>query len=250
MHIRDVLRTVLWVTPITLQSLIAVIMVRRRLVRIFPCFFVYSVYVLARDVVLWVVRRHPDLYAAYFWIYWCGEPISILLQLGVIYEVLYYLTGPYEFVRRLAGTIFKIVMSIAILVACFVFGWVAIAPGAPIFDVILLLERSARVAQVVVLITVIAFISRLGLTWHHYATGILLGSGLAGLQLVPAELRGNHLISNETFVWLKPAIYNVAVIGWAAYFFAARSRRIDLASLPETDLNRWELALKEYLRKR
>jgi hypothetical protein len=248
MHIRNVLRVVLWVTPNTLLSLIAVIMLRRRLVRVFPCFFTYCVYVLARDVVLGLVA---NLYAAYFWIYWGGEAISILLQLGVIYEVLWYLTGPYPFVRRLAGRVFKIVMTIGILVACFVFGWVATAPGTPIIEVIFLLERSARVAQVLVLITVIAFISRLGLTWHHYATGILLGSGIAGLQLVPAELRGNlHLISNETFVLLKPAIYNVAAIAWAAYFFAARSRRIDLASLPETDLNRWDLALKEYLRKR
>lgn len=249
MNVRNILKIVLWVTPMALLGLIAIVMIRRRLVRVFPCFFTYSAYVLIRDVVLWFARRYES---PYFWIYWGGEGISILLQLGVIYEVLWYLTGPYEHVRKLAAKVFKAVISIAAILACFVFGWLAVAPGAPIVEVIFVLERSARVAQVVVLITIIAFISRLGLTWHHYATGILLGSGIAGLQLVPAELRGNnlHLISNETFAWLKPAIYNVAVVGWAGYFFAGRSRRVDLASLPETDLGRWEQALKEYLQER
>ena len=247
MNVRELLKICLWVNPMTLLSMIVVIMVRRRLVRIFPCFFTYCVYVVARDGVLFFVQRHLNLYS---WIYWGGEPISILLQLAVIYEVLWYLTNPYEQVRGLATKVFRVVILVATLMACFVFGWVTITPGTPLIELIVLLERSARVAQVVVMITIITFISRLGLTWHHYATGILLGSGIAGLQLVPAELRGNGIISNETFAWLKPAIYNVAVIGWAAYFLPGRNRLVDLASLPETDLGRWERALKEYLRER
>jgi hypothetical protein len=250
MNAREALTMFLWVISMSLLTLISVIMVRRWLVRVFPFFFTYCVCVVSRDVVLFFVRPHPDLYRYYFWIYWGGEPIIILLQLGVLYEVLRYLTRPYEHVRGLADKVFRVVILIAALMAIFVFRWVTITPGAPFTEVIFLLERSARVAQVLVMITTITFISRLGLTWHHYATGILLGSGIAGLQLVAAELRGNVLISNETFVWLKPAIYNVAVIAWAAYFFPGRNRRIDLASLPETDLGRWERALKEYLRER
>ena len=231
-----------------LLSLIAVTMVRRRLVRVFPIFFTYTVYVLTRDVVLWFVpTRYPNLYS---WIYWVGEAVSILLQLGVIYEVLWYLTGPYEVIRMLASKVFKVVIVIGALAACLLFVRVGNGPGTSLLDMIYLLERCARVAQVLVLISIFVFLSRLGLTWHHYATGILLGSGIAGLQLVAAELVGNHLISNETFGWLKPAMYNVAVIGWAAYFVAGHSRRTDLTSLPETDLGRWERSLREYLRAR
>lgn len=248
MNIHHVMRTVLWVTPMGLLSLIAVTMVRRRLVRVFPIFFTYTVYVLTRDVVLWFVpTRYPNLYS---WIYWVGEAVSILLQLGVIYEVLWYLTGPYEVIRMLASKVFKVVIVIGALAACLLFVRVGNGPGTSLLDMIYLLERCARVAQVLVLISIFVFLSRLGLTWHHYATGILLGSGIAGLQLVAAELVGNHLISNETFGWLKPAIYNVAVIGWAAYFVAGHSRRTDLTSLPETDLGRWERSLREYLRAR
>lgn len=250
MNVREALTNFLWIVPMILLSLIAVIMVRKQLVRVFPIFFTYCVCVVSRDIVLRFVWPYPSLYRYYFWIYYGGEAINILLQLGVLYEVVLYLTGPYEVARALAAKVFTVVISIAALVACFVFGWRAIGPGASIIDVIFLLELSARVAQVLMMITMITFISRLGLTWHHYATGILLGSGIAGLQLVPAELRHLHLISNETFVWLKPAIYNVAAIGWAAYFVAGDSRRIDLTSLPKTDLSRWERALKEYLRER
>jgi hypothetical protein len=251
MNTRDVLRIVLWVTPIVLQALIAAIIVRLGLTRVFLCFFVYCIYLPARDIFLWFIQRSPHLYFLYFWTYWVGEGFGILLQLGVVYEVFWYLTGPHEFLRTLAARAFKTIILVAILVACLIFAWVANGSGAPIIEVIVLLERSARVIQVIMLVTVIAFISRLGLTWHHYATGILLGSGIIGLQLVPVELRGDlHLISNETFAWLKPAIYNVAVVAWAVYFFSVRSRRIALDTLPKTDLSRWDHALKEYLRKK
>src|SRR5260370_18897467 len=96
-----------------------------------------------------------------------------------------------------------------------------------------------------ILVVVIKLVSRLGLNWQHYATGILLGSGIAGLQLVPAELRSSlHLISNTVFSWLKPAIYDCAVVAWAFYFIPARRPSPSFAKVPQAYLSEWDEGLK------
>jgi hypothetical protein len=247
MNFPYLLRMTLWLAPVLLQIMIALAMVGRKLVAMFPIFFCFSIYVPLRDVALLLLQTSPH---GYFSIYWIGDGISILLSLVAVYEVFWHLVYPYPFLRSLAHNIFKIAGLVASGIAFAMLLMAQFGKGKPLVELILLLERSARVVQVALLISVICFISRLGLTWKHYATGILAGFGIAGMQLIPVELRaGFRLLTNKTFIWMEPAVYNCAVIVWAFYFLPSGKRTLVSERLPETDLARWNEALKDYINK-
>lgn len=250
MHLGDsgyLFKMGLWVGPIILQLLTAAMMVRRGLARQFKYFFAYCLCAPARDATLLFIQDRPNLYFFYFWIYWAGDGLLILLQVVVLCEVLRYLLPRHLGFRAVATRGFIAVVALSAALA-FIFLATAVRGNGNPMEAILLLERSARAAQVMTLVIAMMFISHLGLTWRHYATGILLGSGIAGLQLVPAELRGSlHLISNNTFAWLKPAIYDCAVIAWAFYFVIPQNPVIGLSEIPQDDLNEWDKALRGYL---
>lgn len=247
MNLGYMVRMGLWITPVILQLLIAMIMIRRGLVRPFRYFFAYCLCAPARDVTLLFLQNRPNLYFFYFWIYWVGDGLLILLQVVVLCEVLRDLLPRHIGFRAAATRGFTALVVLSAALA-FMLLATAVRSGGKLMEAILLLERCARAGQVMMLVIAMMFISRWGLTWRHYATGILLGSGIAGLQLVPAELRGSlHLISNNTFAWLKPAVYDCAVIAWAIYFIIPQNAVIGLKEVPQADLSEWDEALRGYL---
>jgi hypothetical protein len=93
--------------------------------------------------------------------------------------------------------------------------------------------------------------SRLGLTWQHYAVGIATGFGVySASDLALLELRAHlHLITDGTLVLLNSTAYNVAVTIWALYFVPSRPRKVIVGGLPDTEIARWNEVLSEYLKK-
>jgi hypothetical protein len=249
MKIPRLIAMVLWITPIVIQSIIVIIMLRRRLAAVFPVFFAYTVLIPARETLLLFIRHRPAMSSR---IYWWGEAAAVLLGLGIIYEVARHLVQPYPSIRRLALRFFWIVAIVALTSGLIMF-LSADVPNQPdpIFEAIILLERSGRFLQACLLIVLILLMSRLGLTWHYYAIGIALGFGAySAADLALLEVRAKlHLIANDTFTLLEPAAYNVAVLIWALYFVPSRQRKVMVGSLPNTEIARWNEVLSEYLKK-
>jgi hypothetical protein len=244
-----VIAMALWITPIVVQSIIAIVMLHRKLVEIFPIFFTYSVLIPTRDILLLVVRKYPNPYSG---TYWLGEAILVALSLGVICEVIWHLIRPYSFLRRYAFRFFWLIAAAALVVAPMMF--LSASRSAqldPLFETIILLERSVRFLQACWLIVLILLMSRLGLTWQYYAVGITTGFGVySASDLALLELRAHlHWITNETMVLLNSTTYNAAVMLWAMYFVRPRRTGIVVASLPNTDISRWNKELSEYLNK-
>jgi len=235
--------SVLWLVPLALQCVIAVVMYLRGLARRYPFFFSYNLLLPARDVVLLFLPYDGRRYSR---VYWWGEAGAVLLSLGVIVETVWHLIEPYPFLR----TVFRMLWIVGILAAAAAVAmlfWNNGAHGADLaLERIILLQRSARFLQVCVLIVAIGLMSRLGLTWHHYSLGIAAGFGVyAALDLALLELRANlHVIPDSAFVLLRSAAYNLAAIIWGFYFLRPRGVR-SVERLPSTDLANWNDALTE-----
>jgi hypothetical protein len=246
----QIITMALWITPIVVQSFLAMVMVHRKLVKIFPVFFSYSVLLPAREILLLVVRNYPNLYSG---IYWLSEATVVALSLGVVYEVIWHLVRPYSFLGRIALGAFWVVTALALVVGLIMF--LSSNPSGqtdPLFEIIVLAERSVRFLQACGLVVLILLMSRLGLTWQHYAVGIAIGFGVyAASDLVLLELRAHlHKISDKTLVLLNSAAYNFAVAIWAVYFVSHRPRsRTIAATLPNTEISRWNEELSKYLNK-
>jgi len=154
---------------------------------------------------------------------------------------------PYQFLQF----VFKLVWTAAFVAAAFALSLLRVGPPGTdlLLESILLMERSARVLQVGLLIVLIFFMSRLGLAWHHYSLGIAAGFGAySALDLILLELRAHlHLVTDTVFVLLTPAAYNLGVLIWAIYFLRPRAVQV-VDRLPDTDLTIWHDTLSEYVK--
>src|SRR6266446_844993 len=238
MKVPHAITVALWIAPIVVQSIIVIVMLHRKLVEIFPVFFTYSLLVPAREILLFFVRNHPDLYSR---IYFFSEAIVVALSLGVIYEVIWHLIRPYPFLRWIAFKFFWIVAAVALALGLIMFlsSSPAVQPD-PLLEIIILAERSVRFLQACWLIVLVLLMSRLGLTWQYYAVGVATGFGVfSGLYLALLELQTHlHLISEGTLRLLNSTAYNLAVIIWAVYFVRPRLKMgIVVASLPNTQIS-------------
>ena len=245
MTFSHLLTAALWAVPLILQGAIAIVMLHRKLVRIFPIFFSYTVLVLSRDIVLLFLSYPKNLYSL---VYWCGEALAVLLSLGVIFETLRHLLPPYRFL----GIVLKAVWSLggiagvtAVLMLVFSNGGTG---SDRVLETIILLERAARFLQVCLLIVVIMLMSRLALTWHHYSVGIIAGFGIySALDLAALEFRAHlHFLSDAAFVLIRPAAYNLAAVIWAAYFLRSWWST-PVEHLPRTNLAQWNEAVTDYV---
>ncbi len=237
----------LWIIPLLLQPIIAAAMIFRGQVRDFPVFFSYTLFVSGRDLLLLFLRSRVQLYAL---IYWAGEPITIILGVAVMYEVLWRLIRPYPLLRFLGVRLFWISLGIAALGGVLMLEASQFRHIAFSIESVTLLERSARFVEVGVLVAFIFFISRFGLTWKHYTAGIVAGFGIAaGLQLALFELESLHMMSDNIFVLSNSAAYDCAVLIWALYFVPQRMLTDTVKGLPESGLAEWDEVLRGYLRK-
>ncbi len=249
MKVPHAITVALWIAQIIIQSIIVIVMLHRKLVEIFPVFFTYSLLVPAREILLFFVRNHPDLYSR---IYFFSEAIVVALSLGVIYEVIWHLIRPYPFLRWIAFKFFWIVAAVALALGPIMF--LSSSPSVqpdPLLEIIILAERSVRFLQACWLIVLVLLMSRLGLTWQYYAVGIATGFGLfSASYLIMLELEAHlHLITYETLQLLNSTAYNGAVAIWALYFVPSRARKVIVESLPSTEIARWNEVLSEYLKK-
>lgn len=238
---------IFWFLPIVLQSLVAFVMFRRRLVRQFPVFFTFNVLVPARDVTLYFLPQSGNRYATVFW--W-GEAAAIVLALGIVFETSWHFIRPYPFLRLFLRVLW-ISGVIAAAAALALLLWTNGPAGTDVaLEWIILTERSARFLQVCLLIVAIALMSRLGLSWQNYSVGIAAGCGVyAALDLVLLELRAHlHAVTDSAFVLMRSAAYNLGVAIWTFYFLRPRSGK-PVGGLPGTDLANWNDALTEHIDK-
>jgi hypothetical protein len=243
--IREELRMVFWIVPLCLQPLIAIWIILRRQIRIFPIFLLYTLFVSARDLVLLFVKHNKRTYA---WIYFLGEPLALLLGVAVIFELIWQLLRPYDALRVLGLRLFWASIAFASLGGFLLLRTSDSSQTVFLMQSVVLIERSARFAQVSILIVFILLISHFGLTWKHYTAGIVVGFGVsAGLQLALFELKSTPILADDTFRLLNSMAYNIAVLIWAAYFLPPRKETKPPRQLPALDLALWDEILRRYL---
>jgi hypothetical protein len=234
----------LWVFPLVVQAAIVFGMVRRKLVRSFPVFFTYTVWVLFAEAGLLVF--HPTG-KAYRWLYSCKEALAIVLGLAVLFDVLRHILPPYFSPRFVMNCVWILTGLFAVTALLMFVSAKPMTGNYATYEVIMLAERSVRFLQASLLIVVIGLMSVLGLTWQHEALGILLGFGVySAAALVAFECGALHWMNPIAFSILNSAGYNVAVLIWAFYMLRP-TRRKPTGRLPNVDLAEWNNALDNYV---
>lgn len=237
----------LWVFPIVVQATIVFGMVRRKLVKSFPVFFTYTVWVLFASAGLLLLKPVGSLFHH---LHWCEEAVSVLLGVAAIFEILRHILPPHSSPRFVMNFVWILTGLLAVTALLMFVSAKPMAGDYPMYEVIVLAERSVRFLQASLLIVVIGLMSVLGLTWRHEALGILLGFGVySAAALVAFECGALHWMNPIAFSILNSAGYNVAALIWAFYMLRP-TRRKPTGRLPNADLADWNDVLNSYVNQR
>ncbi len=210
---------VLWLAHPTLQAAVAGVMFWRKLHRKFPIFFSYIISQIVIFSVVFPVYRSGN-YAWFFYVYWVGTAIGVVLGFKVIHEIFLDVFRPYHTLKDLGTVLFKWAGLVMLLVAIVVAASSPSAQGWPLIQATLTTQRCVRVIQLGLVLFLLVFSRYLGVSKRQDSFGIALGFG--GFNM---------------------ATYNCAIVVWLTYVLIKSPARENAANLLRPQ--RWEQSLVE-----
>ena len=250
----------LWVAPHVLQGIILFAMVRRRLHRQYPMFFLYTAFEILQFAVLFAKAYYdPHFGEGYARLYSVGLAVSTAIRLGVIHEVFSEVFRNYPVLNATGRVLFR--GSVVLLL---VLG-VSLAASTPVKGAASfnfpthVLDRTLSILQCGLLISLFFFSKYFSLSWRSPVFGIALGVGIfASVELASSAVLSQ--VGYSAHVWLDPAkigtyldlvkmgTYHCCVMIWMFYLLVPESRpRLSLRKFPDHNLEIWNQELQRLL---
>ena len=237
----------LWIVPVLLQIGILVFMVLRKLRSVFPSFFLYTAFQVLSNIVLYYLY-HFGIPEQYFYTYWASDAISAVLGFLVIREIFNNAFGPFDALRDLAGIMFKWAAIVLVVMASVLAFSSSGAKNEALITAIMGIERGVMLIQGGLLLFLLLFSGRLGITWKNHCFGLSMGFGIYASTLLIVESLRTQLGPqwDATCVLLQSSCYAAAVLVWTAYIFSPDPVRVtaDARFEPKPVLHRWNEALR------
>jgi hypothetical protein len=212
----------LWLAPPVLQSVLAILMVRRGTYRRFQFFFAYTLFAIAAEITKFVLFDPGKNTWTRFWISWGCEAIYAILGFLAIYEVFghvfenFHHLAWFKFLLPITATI---MLGIAVLIPL-------VHPAVdtePLLEGILALQVAVRCLQLGVFFLIFLLARIFDLDYRQYAFGIAAGFGIAvvGILLGTLVRTGLGLKFLMYFKYIPSVAYCIAVTVWLASFVRA-----------------------------
>lgn len=236
---------IMWVAHGVMESVLAGIMVKRKLNRQFPVFFAYILsQIVPFAVLLPLYRSGPAYYDAYFYVYWLSAAISLAIGFKVIHEVVLTVFRPYHALKDLASVLFKWAALVMLLVALVVAASSSTATNSPVTQAVITAQRCVRVVQCGLILFLLVFSKYLGISWRQHTFGIALGfGGYAGVELASVALYVGGQIHPNTMNALQASAYLLTILTWIGYAASPAPKREDSGMLLTSQ--RWEQSLTD-----
>ena len=244
----------LWVTPHLLQGIIVCVMLRRKLHRQFPMFFLYSAFEILQFLVLFTISLSPIHFGqGYVRVYSVGLALSTAVRFGVIYELFVHFFRRYPALGGIGGLLVRGVTIVLLLVAI---GLAVSAPGSStnfLLNTTYALDRTVSVLQCGLLISLFLFSRYFALSWRSQAFGIALGLGIFASVELAASALWLHIgaFGNAPVNLITMATYNCCCVIWIIYLVAEDRKPQHppkrVPKLPKYDLEIWNQELQRLL---
>jgi hypothetical protein len=240
----------LWWGALPLQVLLLGLLLRRRGLREFPCFFSYALFAVVAGILRLVVHKDASLY---FPVYWTTDVIFSALAAASLYEVFRTVFRGFSASRWVQMLFWSAVLG-SILLALGLVGTVpAGAHGHPVVRWIVAGELGLKAVQVVMFVCLVAFVFLFGLQWRQSAFGISAGFGVYGTVALLSYTKYYEIGTRFLLPWnvLSVAAYNLAVLIWLWYFtgpLVPETPRISVPPLSMRELQDYQQALRKVRR--
>ncbi|MGH9503380.1 MAG: hypothetical protein ACRD20_11080 [Terriglobales bacterium] len=240
----------LWIAPHALQIIVAIIMVRRGLVRDFPVFFAYTIFQVVEEGTLFILDHSAAISAEQYWsVRWVGLGLDVALRFAIIFEIFSGVFRNYPGLRQLTR-VFFLAATVVLLFAAVVVAAQAPDDGTfPLLSRIHLLDLSVVVMQSGLLMLLVGFSSYFALSWRSPAYGIAFGLGIfASVRLATETMRvWTGSMAGYAFDFVTMATYHCCVVIWLVYLLAPEAARPTVKELPENGLEQWNAELLRHL---
>lgn len=243
----------LWVAPNALLFLLAVLVWRRRLHKVFPIFFAFALIGSLAQLCVYAADVIPSVPAEAFWrVFWTGLLVEALLKFSLIGEIFAHVFGPYPSVARLGRLLIRGVGVALVLSAAVAAAYAErdspywIIAGAHI------LEQTIYLVECGLLLFIFLFSAYFRLSSSRPVFGIALGLGISScVHLANWAIAANgglHASQRSALDFLNMATYHACVLIWFYYLlvppkFANKSA----VTIPEHNLEIWNRELERFL---
>jgi hypothetical protein len=240
-----------WIIPHLLLALCLVKMLRMGVHKQFPVFVAYLSFQELHFLVLLilnllVLRSHSSV-LTYRWTLIVGVAISGVLQLASLYEVSAFLVTRYSAVARTLWPLLRWGCALFVLMAGAVSGSISQSGIQRVTSAFEVLNFSASVINIGMLIVLLAFSKVFHLTWRSVGAGLVLGFGInssievAAMALM-ASLGPKGYLAMDL---IRMAGFHVCVVVWMIYVFRPeKSAQAAGRSLAKVDLEFWNEELQ------
>ena len=235
----------LWLAAAVMKAVLAVLLTTKKLYRRYPLFYAFAVYNVLLNACLLLANTN---YRAYFYTFWAGRVLDVVLGFAVIYEIFVQLFARYDALRRITSVLFKWTAVALLLIGVLL----ASSPSADsnhLQGVLYVAERSVAVIQTGLLIFLFVFASTFGISWRHYIFGISVGFGILGSISLAALVVRTQIGGSATNIFniVQMAAYMGAQAIWLIYLAAQEPESPRVTSVPSANLEAWNQALRQVL---
>lgn len=234
-----------WVLCIALQAILVSTLLAKSAWRKYPVFFVYVFSSLAGTLATYAVRKHGLMY---FYTYWICEAIGIVLGLAVVREIFTNLFSPHPALRKLATTIFRVVVAGLVVLA----GGVLYARSGDalgISNAVLLTAEATRIVEVGSIMFLFLSTSAFGLHWRQSVFGIALGLGMfAAVELVTVTSM-THVTPGvaQILSLIHSLAFDFSLLIWLGYLLAPERVSSSGEAPKRAQLEQWNQAVMELI---
>jgi len=240
----------LWLAPRALQTVIAVIMIRRGLARSFPVFFAYTVFQIIAETTLFVFDHSAAVSGDLYWAaVWMVLPISCGLRFGIIWEVFAGVFNNYPALRQLNHLFFRWAIVLLFFLAIAIAARIPEDGMSPVHSHLYALDISVNLIQSGLWLLLLVFSAYFGLSWRTFAYGIASGLGVYSTVAFAAEVKRvwTGFVAGYAFDFVTMATYNCCVAIWLVYLLLPEKSWRTLKELPENNLEQWNAELQRLL---
>lgn len=179
-----------WLGSTAFEIALLLIMLRRKISKIFPVFFAYVVFDVVREIVVPLIGyAHPNQ-DTYFYAYWLSFPVEYTLTFLVILEVFSYIFRAH--IKYSPATIrWFVALALVLLLVSILLVIYPDVPTNTMRGIVLALDRSASLLVCGLMVFIWVFSKNLGLSFRHHVWGIIFGLGIySGASLIVAAIHG------------------------------------------------------------
>jgi hypothetical protein len=244
----------LWLAPHVLQVVLAVLMWRAGLHKVFPVFLAYTLIEAAEEFTLYALDVVPSVQPETFWkAFWGGLVLEGLLKFAVAGELFFHLLKPFSVLAKVGNRLITCAGVVLVLVAAVTAGMTTPASPYWLISGAHALRQSMYVIESGLILFIVAFATYFHLAWDRRVQGITIGLGILSCEHLAtwAISAAGVLASRKAPLDLvNMATYHVCVLIWMYYLLTpGNSATTPKVSLPDNNLVLWNQELERLLQR-